>query len=70
MKCTEEVCHNEGTNRTFLQIAQYLVDPMCRGVFASSARSLSIQSSFPPLYQAEQSHGSLVRGMLSTKPGQ
>lgn len=47
-----------------LQIADYLMDPLCRGVFAGSAHHLSMQSCFPVIHQLEEKHGSLLRGML------
>ena len=50
-----------------IQIADYLVDPLCRGVYASSPRSLSLKSTFPDFHQSELKSGSLIRGMLTNK---
>lgn len=50
-----------------MQITDYLVDPLCRGIYASSPRSLSLKSTFPEFYQSELKSGSLIRGMLASK---
>lgn len=42
---------------------------MCRGIFASSSHHLSMRSCFPLLYNYEQQYGSILRGMVSAKPG-
>ncbi len=47
------------------EAAQRLVDPFVSGVYAGDVRSLSIKASFTRLWEAEQSHGSIVRGMLA-----
>lgn len=53
----------------YVQIADYVIDPMCRGIFAGSAHSLSMRSAFPVIHQYETSHGSIIRGALLTKSG-
>ena len=53
----------------WLQIADYVIDPMCRGIFAGSARNLSMRSAFPAIHQYESNHGSIIRGALMTKTG-
>ncbi len=45
-------------------MTNYLVDPLCRGVYASSAKTLSVRSCFPQLVELESKYGSLVKGML------
>ena len=52
------------------QIADYVIDPMCRGIFAGSARGLSMRSAFPAIHQYEASHGTVVGGALMAKPGE
>jgi oxygen-dependent protoporphyrinogen oxidase len=49
------------------EIADYVIDPMCRGIFAGSARNLSMHSAFPAIHQYETSHGSIIRGAMMTK---
>lgn len=52
-----------------IQLADYLIDPLCRGVFAGDAKTLSLRSCFPLLYNYEKEHGSLVKGALRAKKG-
>jgi protoporphyrinogen/coproporphyrinogen III oxidase len=42
-----------------------LVGPFVSGVYAGDPGKLSLRSSFPTLYEAEKSKGSVIRGMLS-----
>lgn len=51
------------------QVADYLIDPLCRGVFASSPKSLSLRSCFPLFDQYEMKYGSLIMGLLRDKEG-
>ena len=46
------------------KVAEYMSDPLCRGIFAGNARSLSLKSCFPPVYQFESQHGSIAKGVL------
>lgn len=50
------------------ELANNLVDPFVSGVYAGNPRELSIRSTFPMLWEAEQRRGSIVLGMLF--PGQ
>jgi oxygen-dependent protoporphyrinogen oxidase len=52
------------TRRLGSELANHLIDPFVSGVYAGNPRELSIQSTFPSLWEAEQTHGSVVRGML------
>lgn len=40
------------------------MDSLCRGVFAGNSRELSIRSCFPSVFQAEQTHRSVLLGLL------
>ena len=51
------------------QVADYLVDPLCRGVFASSPKSLSLRSCFPLFHQYESKYGSVIMGLLRDSEG-
>ncbi len=42
-----------------------LVGPFVSGVYAGDPEKLSLRSSFPTLYEAERSKGSVIRGMFS-----
>ena len=52
-----------------LQVAELLIDPVCRGIFAGSIRELSIKSCFKQLYDYEQKYRSIVLGMLRGSKG-
>uniref|UniRef100_A0A286XFE5 Protoporphyrinogen oxidase n=1 Tax=Cavia porcellus TaxID=10141 RepID=A0A286XFE5_CAVPO len=47
-----------------LKVASLAMDSLCRGVFAGNSRELSVRSCFPSLFQAEQSHRSVILGLL------
>lgn len=49
------------------QIAEVLADPVCRGITAGNARSLSLRSIFPPLFSAHEKAGSVVTGTMLFK---
>ena len=44
-------------------IAESLIDPVVSGIYAGNIRNLSIKSCFPFLYDYEQTHGSIIKGM-------
>jgi oxygen-dependent protoporphyrinogen oxidase len=53
------------TRRKFsAQLLDRLVGPFVSGVYAGDPERLSIRSAFPQLHEAEQSTGSIVRGMM------
>ncbi|XP_033621583.1 protoporphyrinogen oxidase isoform X5 [Fukomys damarensis] len=47
-----------------LKVASLAMDSLCRGVFAGNSRELSVRSCFPSLFHAEQSHRSVILGLL------
>jgi oxygen-dependent protoporphyrinogen oxidase len=47
------------------ELLDHLVGPFASGVYAGDPERLSLRSSFPQLYEAEKSTGSVIRGMLS-----
>ena len=51
------------------QVADWLINPMCRGIFAGDSKLLSLKSCFPLLYGYEQNHGSIIKGMLRGSDG-
>ncbi len=44
---------------------QHLVDPFVSGIYAGDPHTLSVQATFPTLWEAEQQHGSMLVGMLA-----
>lgn len=51
------------------EVLDYAVDPFVTGVFAGDPELLSLRHAFPALYRLEQDHGSLIKGLLASKPG-
>lgn len=47
--------------------AERLIDPFVAGVYGGNAAATSMRAAFPALWQAEQSAGSLVRGLLAAR---
>lgn len=45
-----------------------LAEPLMGGIYAGDCEKLSIQATFPQLAELESKHGSLVRGVLATRP--
>lgn len=49
-------------------VAKFMADPLCRGITAGDARKLSVKSLFPQIYEAERSHGSVIKGIMLSAP--
>ncbi|MFN7087343.1 MAG: protoporphyrinogen oxidase [Burkholderiales bacterium] len=47
------------------EFLDYAINPFVGGVYAGDPETLSVASAFPRLYQLEQEHGSLIRGMFA-----
>ena len=47
-----------------LQIADYIFNPVMRGIFAGDISKLSVKSCLPDLYEMEQTYGSMMRSMF------
>ena len=47
------------------QIAEFFVDPLCRGIYAGKAKELSVRSCFPQLFNTEQKYGSIITGSVA-----
>lgn len=45
-------------------LANYVINPLCRGIYAGDSRLLSAKSCFSVPFQLASNHGSLVRGMV------
>ncbi|KAG8535315.1 hypothetical protein GDO81_028846 [Engystomops pustulosus] len=59
-------CYSQGlTSLLSPQLADIVIDSLCRGVFAGDCRRLSLRSCFPFLYDAECSKRSVVLGMVA-----
>ncbi|NJP06982.1 MAG: protoporphyrinogen oxidase [Chloroflexaceae bacterium] len=53
------------TRRLGAEPAQKLIDPFVSGVYAGDPNALSVRSTFPSIWEAEQGYGSVVRGMIA-----
>lgn len=47
------------------EVVDYALNPFVSGVYAGDPRKLSARRSFPSLWEAEQRHGSLIRGLMA-----
>lgn len=47
------------------ELVDYAVNPLVAGVYAGDPEKLSVRHAFPSLWQAERSHGSLIRGLIA-----
>ncbi|XP_016065940.1 PREDICTED: protoporphyrinogen oxidase [Miniopterus natalensis] len=63
-KDTDETVHSFAERRLGPEVASLAMDSLCRGVFAGNSRELSVRSCFPSLFQAEQTHRSILLGLL------
>ncbi|XP_004716590.1 protoporphyrinogen oxidase isoform X1 [Echinops telfairi] len=60
----DETVHSFAQRRLGSEVASIAMDSLCRGVFAGDSRELSVRSCFPSLFQAEQTHRSVLLGLL------
>ncbi|XP_066227403.1 protoporphyrinogen oxidase isoform X8 [Saccopteryx leptura] len=63
-KDPDETVHSFAERRLGPEVASLAMDSLCRGVFAGNSRELSVRSCFPSLFQAEQTHRSILLGLL------
>jgi oxygen-dependent protoporphyrinogen oxidase len=63
----DESTHEFASRRIGPEAASILVDPMVSGIFAGDASALSLRACFPRMWQLEEDHGGLFRGMLATR---
>jgi len=47
------------------ELVDYAVNPLVAGIYAGDPEKLSVRHAFPMLWQAERSHGSVIRGMMA-----
>ncbi|XP_041081776.1 protoporphyrinogen oxidase isoform X3 [Polyodon spathula] len=63
----DESVHRFVERRLGKELADVVIDSLCRGVYAGDCRKLSMRSCFPPLFRAERDYGSIVLGMVFGK---
>ena len=47
------------------ELVDYALNPLIAGIYAGAPEKLSVRHAFPALWDAERSHGSLLRGMMA-----
>ena len=47
------------------ELVDYALNPLIAGIYAGDPEKLSVRHAFPALWDAERSHGSLLRGMMA-----
>jgi oxygen-dependent protoporphyrinogen oxidase len=47
------------------ELVDYAVNPLIAGIYAGDPEKLSVKNAFAMLWQAERTHGSLIRGMMA-----
>src|SRR5207244_2791424 len=47
------------------ELVDYALNPLIAGIYAGDPEKLSVRHAFPALWEAERSHGSLLRGMMA-----
>lgn len=62
-----ETVHGFFKRRFGLNAAKYFADPMVSGVFGGDSRYLNLQAAFTKIYEYEQTHGSVIRGVIASK---
>ncbi|XP_053331056.1 protoporphyrinogen oxidase [Spea bombifrons] len=61
----DESVHAFVARRFGKELADIVIDSLCRGVFAGDCRRLSVRSCFPFLYEAERRKRSVILGMAT-----
>ncbi len=60
----EETVYEFGKRRFGKNVSKVFLDPLVNGIYAGDVRRLNLQSAFPKIYEIEQKHGSLLKGMI------
>ncbi|CAH1781708.1 unnamed protein product [Owenia fusiformis] len=60
----DETIYDFVARRLGSDMANYAIDPLCRGVYAGDAKQLSIKSTFHDLWKFEQENGGIIKGAL------
>lgn len=61
---TDESLYSFVNRRFGIEMAKYAADPMVRGIFAGSARELSVHALAGRLHSCEQKYGSVLKGLI------
>jgi len=56
------------TRRLGWEAFERFIEPLMAGIYAGNAAQISLRATFPRFLDLEQEHGSLIRGMLASRP--
>ncbi|KAJ3330679.1 oxygen-dependent protoporphyrinogen oxidase [Blyttiomyces sp. JEL0837] len=65
----DESIHSFVSRRFGRPVAENLLSALVHGIYAGNIENLSVRSTFPFLWEAEQKHGSVTRGLLTAARG-
>ncbi|CAL8108771.1 unnamed protein product [Orchesella dallaii] len=68
-KGTDDSIYNFVKRRFGFEIAEYLIDPLIRGICAGDARDISVKFLMKDMFEHEQKYGSVVLGHLLSRFG-
>jgi len=63
----EEAVYDFAKRRFGVQAARYFFDPMVSGIYGGDSEFISVEAAFPKLFELEQEHGSVIRGMMASR---
>jgi len=49
------------------QATERVMEPLMAGIYAGDAEQMSLRATFPKFYELEQTHGSVIRGMMAAR---
>ncbi|XP_074652674.1 protoporphyrinogen oxidase-like [Tubulanus polymorphus] len=64
---SDDSVYNFISRRVGSELAEFAADAVFRGIYAGDIRNLSIKSVAPTLFEHEQLHGSVFRGMIKSR---
>lgn len=64
--CEDDSVYSFAERRLGREVADYVFDPLCRGVTAGDARLTSLRSLLPDMFVAEQKQGSIIKYMVKS----
>lgn len=67
VKLTDESIHSFVSRRFGQDVADYMVGPLICGIFAGDAKSISVKALAKKMFDLEQKHGSVLKGLLISK---
>ena len=60
----DDSMYNFAERRMGTEFAKYIIDPVCRGIFAGNAKELSVRTFAKSAFELEQNYGSVIKGQI------